>query len=716
MRFKKAYLIYIALGISVGLLAFSSLNQGAATTYGNKGTIWKDEILIASGYWQGGQVYNPFRGDISMPALMMYDCLFGHNNTDPSNPKYISILGESFAWSAAGKVINITMKDATVAGGPKWSDGQNIDTADLNFTYSNLGGAWDEKVDKIEIISPTKAGVILNDTCKYSQEIWDFVSRQRALVPEHVWSLIKTSEGGVGLDNVWHNGSFPDAWKVCSGPYQPYYAEPWVEDIFVRRDNYWDTSVDMSKRPKYIAHIILPNNNAAATAMAENKLDYSGQYMSQVWEITARNGNVTTWYDDDPSPTNTTFINSRTPYYPSESSVMELMFNPRKFPMTLDGLRMVFAQAIDYDAVLQVAGTGYFRRAPIHRIDNLTTAHVPAYGNGSVDAQFNGYLEYNPNANLILPMIGVYANGSDLMIDLDSGLGTSYVDVMGALEPETLWLMNDTVFSGGQGNLSIPAAQRVVDYDGAKVGCQTLLVPQGTLKIDTVSAWSDFNILASQIALDINNGLGIPCVANPISDGAWGGAHGSGNDGTAANVTSSIATYDMSMHTGSPKTQEPAYRAFTWMTGVPNTWGGNTQNWKYGCDNLSINPFYDDAYKNELLKFDNSSVYSWQYNESAYNMKMLLATEVPAINVGYNCMWYTVNTKYFKNWPTESNKWLHVVPPWANYNQGAMSQMILGLESTGAQDPLKSPLPFVPVLMGLVGLAMIFAVMRRRRK
>lgn len=693
MRIKKTYLIYLAMGITVGLMAFSSLNQAQATTFGTKGTIYKDEIMVASGFWQGGNVYNPFRGDMSFPAWSMWDTLFCHNNSDPAKADYVGILGESFGWNdSTGQHLEVVMKST-----PKWSDGEAITTEDFNFTYSLLGGAWDAKVEEIEIVNDTYAVCNLYSTATFSQEIWDFVSRARPLVPAHIWDEV-VEDGLEGDDHNWGNTSYPAEWKVFSGPYQPYYAEPWVEDIFIRFDDYWGfadlTAEEIAKKPKYISHVKYPNNAGAAQAMAVDKLDYSGQYMSQVWEIIEGNANVSTWYKNN----NSANADSIAPYYVAESSVMELLFNPRKFPYTEIPVREAIGQSINYDSILTVAGLGYFRRARVGRIDNETAPHIPAY-DATVEATYA--LDYN-TSQLVDKLNDIYTGSPASYNASIAGpckiqLDLAVIDGNGELDPRTAWAAaNDTNF---------PA-----DVSGATPGLQVPLV-ETTQKIDVVAAWSDFNVIADQVALDLDKGFGFPAIANKIAESAWVGTFGSGNDGT-------IANWDMSLHTGSPKTQEPAYRAFAWMIGNPTCWGQNPHNWVGGCDNLTINPFYNDSFKTAFDTFDISAVGSAAYNTSASTMQTILAEERASIPLGYNCLWYTVNNKWFTGWATGGNPWLHTVPSSASYDPGSVRTLLLGLEATGTLDPNRAPvpLPFVPALMGLVGLALVAALIKRRKK
>jgi peptide/nickel transport system substrate-binding protein len=76
---------------------------------------------------------------------------------------------------------------------------------------------------------------------------------------------------------------------VFSGPYHKFFSDD-TKVVLVRDDSYWGQDASMWGKlpaPKYLAHVIYPDNVASSAAFAKGEVDVSQQFNSNVqvlWE------------------------------------------------------------------------------------------------------------------------------------------------------------------------------------------------------------------------------------------------------------------------------------------------------------------------------------------------------------------------------------------------------------------------------------------------
>lgn len=637
-----------------------------ASGAGTQGFIPRHDILYATGYHVRPPNFNPeMHWGYAYGAYFMYDPLFDWNNSDPENPVMMKFLGQTVSWNTAGSVLTITMRE-----GCKWSDGEAITSADVNFTYRECVHDVDimVKTTGITIVDDLTFTVNMRSGYEFSQQIFDVFTRRKGILPAHVWAEAKTEHGEdawYAWTNDWFDEDYKDEWKVTSGPYKPhFYSDTQDEEIFIINEKCWAFDDDVTKdatetkiygevgdHPKYISHLHYPSNSAGATALMRNEVDWSAKFVPQVWEAIQANPNITTYTD------------GKAPYYRSESSIVELCFNMKRFPFTEKWFREMIGYAIDYDNAINVAASGYIRRARVGRIDNETATHSPFYS-AEVEAEYAFDYDYLMARDIL--EANTFEDG-----------GVRYVNNV----------------SEAYTSVAPP------DAFPAMPGHQAILANR-TFQILVPGDWSDSVALTQAVAYSID-GLGIPCVAKPADSGVWDGGFNTG-------------AYDMSYHTGSAKTQQPAFEAFNWMVGSISTWDHNPWDWKYGESNTTLNPYYNSTFQDLLDDFDTAT--GQDAIDLAEDMQRIIAEELPSIPIAYNAIWYTVNDKYWKNWPSESNAWLQPTAPWSTANPGAMQRLVMGLRATGEKDTSTSStdVEIIPALFAIVMVA--FFTTRRKRE
>lgn len=640
---------------------------------GTKGYIPRHEILYTTGYHVRPPAFNPeWHWGYCFGAYFMFDPLFDWNNTDPDHPVLMNFLGTNITWADSGKRLDITMRE-----GCKWSDGKPITAYDVNYTYVECVHDVDifDKTTGITIASDYSFSVNLKPEFAYSQQIYDIFTRRKGILPLHVWPEAKEEHGNNewwAWTNDWFDSEYKSEWKVVSGPYKPYYySDTQDEEIFVINEKYWgfDSSVTKSEiekailrtaadHPKYIAHLHYPSNAAGATALMRDEIDWSAKFVPQVWEVMQANPNITTYTD------------GKAPYYKSESSVVELCFNMQRFPFTEKWFREMLGYAIDYNNAINVAASGYIRRARVGRIDNETATQRPYY-DPDVEAKYAFVFNLTRALEILDENTFVHTDGKRYTNDVTS----EYVSLA---PPDAFPAMN---------------------------GHQALLANR-TFQIYVPADWSDSVALTQAVSYSIN-GLGIPCVAKPVDASVWDGGF----------VTQ---TYDLAYHTGSAKTQQPAFEAFNWMLGKPSTWDHNPWNWKYGynatvANETIANPYYDATFQELVDDFDVAPAGSQEAKDIASDLQEIIAEELPSIPIAYNAMWYTVNTKYWTNFPTESNNWLQVTAVWSTAYPGAMNRLVMGLNATGLKEEAgAASISLMPVLFAFAALGIVIRKRKQR--
>lgn len=669
------YLI-LALGV-LFLMVVSATSLAVIADGGSDPDPDRADIFETTGYHVRPPATNPLmHWNVQFGTYFMYEPLFDYNYMLPEGERIIDLLGTDIEWADDGETINIKLRENV-----KWSDGEDFDAEDVIYTFENYCtwiGSWPTKVESIEEGDTALDVVVtMNASWAYSREIFDLLTRRHAILPEHAFSQAiaaweeTAGNGWYNFPNDWLSDDYEDDWKAATGPYLPeYYSDTFDREVFKVNEDWWGFDDDaatgeertlfgtLETSPTYIAHNHYPNNAAGNLALEDGNIDLSAKYVPRIWSVMQRNPNINTW------------TNGAEPYYLSQSSLVELVFNFQRYPFGEHWVREMIGYAIDYDDVNQVASSGYLTRAKVGRVDNNSENHQSVYDE-QVEEDYGLSYDINESKDI---------------------LEANTVEVGGVLYTKDVSadLKDLPVSLGGPGP----------DQNTTMSGHNVRLVPEGGWTIIVPQGWSDSVLTTTAVALSLAEGMGLATSPAVKEQNAW-----------VADVDN--RDFDMAYQCCGPKLQEPVWRQFQYMLGQPNLWAGNNAGWKYGDDNETRNPNYDSTFYDTFQEYDIAEPGSAEEKDLASEMQVMIAEELPTVPLFGNGYWYTFSTDNWGNFPTAARPWLHPTTVWSNTNPGAMIYLVMGLTKGG---DAASPLPIVPIFLSLATVATAVALLRRRRQ
>ncbi|MFX0182105.1 MAG: ABC transporter substrate-binding protein [Candidatus Hodarchaeota archaeon] len=339
----------------------------------------RDEIVWTSGYWQLPTTWNPLFWNDSWGSIIMYQPLFEYNY---EKGELIGIIGKTIEFSDS-LTIEITLRPEA-----KWSDGTALTAHDVDYTWrwrlqTNMQHI-SSRISSIEITNNTMLKVHLDSAYPNSRVAWNSLMRQK-IVPKHVWEeILNDPNYGNGdiwnvmnFENNWLKEDFPDKWKVASGPYLLYFVDNQLsKEIYKRDDNWWGNDIWGQPEAAYVGHLHYSTNDEMQQAFETDQIDWCGGYFPNIWEIMAKNENITTW------------TLGEEPYYLSLGGMVELIPNHLRYPFVEPWMRQALAYAMDYDDMSRVATSGYLVRARQGYIDDRSPSQKHVY-NATIEGKYH---------------------------------------------------------------------------------------------------------------------------------------------------------------------------------------------------------------------------------------------------------------------------------------------------------------------------------------
>lgn len=386
---KKTKIWYAAIFIVVFLLP-SMIMVNAQTMPARNDIVW------CTGYDTQHDNLNPWTGSPAFGIPFMYEPLFGVNGAKDN--ELIKVIGTSYSWNADGSELTVTIRDDA-----EWSDGESIDADDVKYSYEIAmeQPRWTGMQNIIADITVDGNDVIfhMNESKYFSFRMEQYLYTEIPIVPQHVWTEI-ASEYGVGdnhmtLDvtefkNDWLDESFPDKWKVCSGPYIPYFRDLTAgEEIYKYREDWWGANKIHLDIPnytgvpdaKFVGLRKYADNTAKDAAILTGEVDLHAGFYSSVWSALGQNDKIETW-----------FGRSFEDYYLALGAVIEIAPNHQKYPFVEPWFREAIAYCLDYDKIETAASGGYWNKARVGIIDNRSSSHG-IYYDPAVEAEYGA--DYN---------------------------------------------------------------------------------------------------------------------------------------------------------------------------------------------------------------------------------------------------------------------------------------------------------------------------------
>ncbi|MFX1254715.1 MAG: ABC transporter substrate-binding protein [Promethearchaeota archaeon] len=620
----------------------------------------RDEILWSSGYWAPPLTNNPTHWGPSWESKFMYEVLFDWNSLKTGDDRLVGFIGESMTWGDAGKTLTIKLRPEA-----KWSDGNQIVADDVVYTFWDLyageGGplnsTFTKRLEGIEKVDDTTVKVTLKDAFKYSRSVYfQFVGRWQVL-PSHIWPQIAadpdTNEGGLYLMTVnWLDPDFPEEYKVCSGMYIPHsVAVDNSWSLYERRDDWWGVGV---------LSPTLPVPKYIGMKAFPNNFAQSTEFISDGIDwFGGYVQSIDRVIEDNPSIS--TYYGQEAPYFASLSGMVEIVPNHLIYPLNQLWLRKAMAYAINRQDMIDIGASGYMEPARVTIMDDRSPVLADYYDESIQD-------EYAFDYNL--------TKAEDYMLQgcLDpathSDPGDSNSPAVGK------WYTKDT-----------PAAQQTGLTDAWPLvpGFNVQVGPYG---IESVLGWSDFTLHTTTFSLQMQQ-LGI--TINPSYPDYGGFVADSQN-----------MDFDILLYGIGPGLMDRPLTIFNYYTG-PAGQGVNTSGW------------YDPTYVTKVEQFEVAEPGSTQELSLASDLQEELAKNLPSIPLFANGYWYSYNTMYWINWPTEASGVMPPMAMWQFGNAGLMNQLVWSLQKgTGQKPTATTPWPLIIPLA--CALFVVLYLKKKKRK
>ncbi|SHK31762.1 ABC transporter substrate-binding protein [Paramaledivibacter caminithermalis] len=317
--------------------------QNEKTAAENKTDDLRKETLFITGLeWGPPSSFNYFTGVASFPVnnqnnMLVYETLFMYNGL---SGEIEPLLAESYKW------IDDYTIEVKLDKRAYFNDGEPVKIEDVIYTYE-LGKRYDilwsslwTYIDSVE--SKSDDTIIF----KLNKKDYNILAVTESLTnvpihPKHIWEKIeKDANYDISEINKFFNES-----PVASGSYKIYSYDD-TKITLVRDDNYWGKSkFGKLPAPKYITHILFKSNDAASLALKRGDLDYSQNFIPNVWKMWEDGAEVRTYLEE-------------APYYLSDS-MPSIYFNLSKPGLDNPDVRRAIAYAIDYKKIIDIAMNGY---------------------------------------------------------------------------------------------------------------------------------------------------------------------------------------------------------------------------------------------------------------------------------------------------------------------------------------------------------------------
>lgn len=252
-----------------------------------------------------------------------------------------------YTWDVDRLSITFHLKPAA-----HWSDGTPVTADDVSYTWSanalyqtDVWYTYRDYIEHVYALDPTTVKV------DAKEDAYGF-----AVNPIMVELYLNSS---YVIQKTWtqtleaRSGGSPAAFKsdpaldvVSSGPYQKYFWDDQIV-VLVRYDNYWGKDASMWGKlptPKYLVHVIYPDNNSGELAFEAGQVDISQQFIPNVQDLwLVDHLPISTYFPDAP--------------YNIGASLPTAFYNLSSYGLNQVAIRKAIAIAVDYNAIVANAMT-----------------------------------------------------------------------------------------------------------------------------------------------------------------------------------------------------------------------------------------------------------------------------------------------------------------------------------------------------------------------
>ena len=434
MKTRKHLAMLMAVVMLVGLLAAIGPAAAAADD------LPRDETLYFGGQqWGVVNGTNPLSSNnnngMAVAAnargsrTIMFETLYMYNALD--GKLYPLLADGDYVWNDDLTEMTVAIKPAA-----KWSDGSAVTADDVAATWAAVGkvqnGTWADYSAYIDTIEAVDGKVVI--TAKKTEDgkpinplqVLNFLSGVYVIQAKWLDTLFERNDNDTTkiLED-------PAEDVVYSGPYGPYIYNDQMSS-FVRNDDYWGQDESMWGKlpaPKYIAHALYSDNDAALIAFKAGQIDVNQQFISNVQNLWEEEGlPIATYMDEAPYGICATMP---TAWYNMEIPALQNV-----------AVRKAIAMAVDYDDIIENAMTNQsptFADVP-RSVMNPTDGEQALYDHDAVkDLQWVG--KDIEGAKKLLDEAGIVDSDGDgyreldgVKIELNACCPNGWTDWMAAME------------------------------------------------------------------------------------------------------------------------------------------------------------------------------------------------------------------------------------------------------------------------------------------
>ena len=349
MKTRKTLALLLSVVMLVGLLAAIGPAAAAADD------LPRDETL-----YFGGQQWGPVNGTNPLSTnnnngmavaanargsrTIMFETLYMYNSLD--GKLYPLLADGDYKWND-----DLTEMTVAIKAAAKWNDGTPVTAEDMAATWAACekvaNGTFADYSAYIDAVEAVDGKVVIK--AKKTEDgkpvnplqVLNFLSG--VYVQQAKW-----------LDTLFERNN-DDTTKILedpaedvafSGPYGPYIYNDQLA-AFVRNDDYWGQDASMWGKlpaPKYIAHALYSDNDAALVAFKAGQIDVNQQFIANVQNLWEKEGlPIATYMDEAPYGICATMP---TAWYNMEIPALQNV-----------AVRKAIAMAVDYDDIIENAMT-----------------------------------------------------------------------------------------------------------------------------------------------------------------------------------------------------------------------------------------------------------------------------------------------------------------------------------------------------------------------
>ena len=344
---KKLLALVLALSLALSLVAVAGAEAPT--------DLPRNETMYFGGQQWGPAVgYNPLSSNMNNSMALasaprgsrtiMFETLYMYNMLD--GKLYPLLADGDYVWNDDLTEMTIAIKPAA-----KWNDGTPVTAEDVaatwdaavavkNGTYTGYN-AYIASVEAVDGKVVIKAQLTENGKPANPLQFYNFLSA--TYIAQKAWLETVMARNNNDAAAVLNDPANDVAY---SGPYGPYVMNDQLV-AFVRNDAYWGQDASMWGKlpvPKYIAHAIYADNDAALVAFKAGQIDVNQQFIANVQKLWEDDGlPIATYMDEAPYGICATMP---TAWYNMEIPVLQVK-----------EVRKAIAWAVDYDNIIANAMT-----------------------------------------------------------------------------------------------------------------------------------------------------------------------------------------------------------------------------------------------------------------------------------------------------------------------------------------------------------------------